>query len=355
MSFEKIHRAMTVILFGAIWLTSCSSSHDDSEDWQRPVKMSVRLTIPAGDGYGTRAIGDPGAYERFELPRHLYLYIVSTKLDDTKELIAFGSDYHQQLDESQWVKDVNPAGGFPSVGDSLYRYGGQLSVLLPIDRKSAVVYAVLSAKELTIGTPTTIAPENLTFTVEPKGGDYDYLRDIYSTPYNLGKNGSVVTVDNEYYGNVANYTSNVPSLNLMLYHVAAKIDVTWNIASEAQSLIRMTSVRFRRLMNENTVTANGVGKAMIFRPTENVVTSATPLGRELSVSTTSDVERYFYGRRYIYTIPYKYDDAYRVSMSFNNTYNPTFYTVPQSPVFTPWIRYNLTFTQMPSSETEIEM
>ena len=344
-----------VWLLGAVAFISCSSDKDAADNSPSQARMPIQLTIPAGNGYLTRVIGDPGSYEHFELPRHLYLYIISTKTDDSKELIAFAPDYHQSLDPAKWQKEVNAAGGYPSFGDSLYRYSGSLSVMLPTNRKSAVVYAVLSAEPLTIGTPSTAAPEDLTFTVEQKNGSYTYLRDIYSTPYNLGKNGTAVSAGNDYYGTVLNYTSNVPTLNLMLYHVAAKVDVTWNIAAEAQPTLQMTSVGMRRLMNETTTTTCGVGQALLFRPTENVVTESAPLGSNLSLSSAADVDCYFYGRAYAYVIPYKYDGAYRTSMTFNDTYLPTFYTAPESDIFTPWIRYNLTFTQMPASEIDIEM
>ena len=54
------------------------------------------------------------------------------------------------------------------------------------------------------------------------------MQDVYSTPYNKTDNKG------DYYGTITDYASNVPNINIVLYHVATKVDVQWSIDEDYQ-------------------------------------------------------------------------------------------------------------------------
>ena len=56
----------------------------------------------------------------------------------------------------------------------------------------------------------------------------NYMQDVYSTPYNKTDDKGV------YYGTITDYASNVPNINIVLYHVATKVDVQWSIDDHYQ-------------------------------------------------------------------------------------------------------------------------
>ena len=62
------------MLMGMMMLSACSSE-DERED--NRVRMPIHISIPAADvGMNTRALGDPGTYEKFKLPTRLWMYLV---------------------------------------------------------------------------------------------------------------------------------------------------------------------------------------------------------------------------------------------------------------------------------------
>ncbi len=73
-------------------VASCSSdSSADGDD--RMVSMPIVLAIPASNASlsaeethtkTTRAEGDPGTYEKFELPKYLYIYLINTPINGTE-------------------------------------------------------------------------------------------------------------------------------------------------------------------------------------------------------------------------------------------------------------------------------
>ena len=54
------------------------------------------------------------------------------------------------------------------------------------------------------------------------------MQNLYSSPYNLKNN------DGKYYGTIKDYASNVPHIDMVLYHVATKIDLQWTIDEQFQ-------------------------------------------------------------------------------------------------------------------------
>ena len=62
-------------------------------------------------------------------------------------------------------------------------------------------------------------------------------QNLYSSPYNL-KNK-----DDKYYGTIKDYASNVPHIDMVLYHVATKIDLQWTIDEQFQGTKAWESVK----------------------------------------------------------------------------------------------------------------
>jgi hypothetical protein len=156
-------------------------------------------------------------------------------------------------------------------------------------------------------------------------------------------------VDGHYYGSFSSIGNNHPKVNLMLYHVAAKVDLKWNVtdtvrinSTDPAQAVRLTSLCVRRLYS---------GWSYVFRPMENTVAALPTNGYDINdIVTLSDEGLWWEGRYYFYTIPYRVGnadyfplqlvlrtndlagDGYRLTI--NQPFNPS------SP-FAPWVRADL--------------
>ena len=83
---------MAFLFLGIGALTACSSTDPSVEDGN-VVRMPIVLAIPANNAElttgstgakATRAEGDPGTYEKFELPKYLYIYLINTPINGTE-------------------------------------------------------------------------------------------------------------------------------------------------------------------------------------------------------------------------------------------------------------------------------
>ncbi|MDD5861894.1 MAG: hypothetical protein PUD15_04960 [Prevotella sp.] len=298
------------IALGAALLTACSSDtagvSDDS------IRMPVILAIPVSQQMETRAIGDPGSYEKFVMPKHLYLYLINTNNEGTVDQIitpeGMDATNGYTLDEEKWRKTVISTADFQTTGDSIYRYTDQININLPANRSQGVVYAAMSAEPITVtkSTATSLSDQvrDATFALPSSVADADCgeaLKNIYSTPYNLKKTTDAST----YYGTVSDYTSNTPHLEIVLYHTAAKLDVNWNVDPSIQSTTNVKSITFTGL------SAGG----FLFKPMENT----TAASRTYSETVTTDPGNQYYGRYETYVLPFAADlDSYTLNMTLTN-------------------------------------
>ena len=327
---------LVTLLLGCL-LISCNSHDYDPvlPDEEEAVRMPVYISIPAEGEWNTRATGDPGiAPEGMRLPRYAYLYLY-TEYNN-------GIDLHhlekvsENLDASNWTLEPNP-GPYQTTGDSIYVYNKPLYIELPSgNRKAGRIYAILSYEDLsTIGTidvtAATTTEENLIdlqADFSDINGNYNYLKDIYTTPYNYN-----IGTDNHYYGTVSGIGSNVPSASLMLYHLAAKVDIMWNVDEAKQSSFRIASMQIQNMKHNN---------CHLFKPNENTVGTLENLYTE-TVSPINPGNQW-YGRYTTYTIPYTSGDNYPISIRVNDgstnrdhTVNIPYTTLGNQP-FTPWVR-----------------
>lgn len=235
------------IMLTAMVLSGCSSDESDAERGREMIEMPVTIAIPAegfanpndvatGEGTAsqTRGVGDPGTAETFSLPQYLYIYIVSKDNESNTQVIYT----KQTVNQSEWIlstsDDNHMDAAHFSAKDGVYVYQGHISVSLPMKRTEGRVYVIASNVELddSKGDNKISLVTSATWTSESKfvnaitfnndGQVRSNLQNIYSSPYNK-------TVDGKYYGIIQDYTSNAPHIDMVLYHVATKIDLMWTI------------------------------------------------------------------------------------------------------------------------------
>ena len=264
-------------------VTSCSDDDSLASRGLETVEMPISISIPA-EGFvnptdvgigeegatpalvatrATRAPGDPGTYEQFHLPRYIYLFLCNESTNGTKSVIYQKIEIPSDELTSAWEKTI-------SGNDSIYTYKGNVSINLPLNRIKGKIYAAASYKPLHTSNvtspdmkestnsnhlsfncdrpskfgdsnyPREYINESKTYTDATYGTEdavkniifsnitlRNYMQDVYSTPYNKMENGV-------YYGTITDYASNVPNINIVLYHVATKVDVQWSIDEDYQ-------------------------------------------------------------------------------------------------------------------------
>ena len=327
---------MAVLVLGIGTLAACSSTDPSVEDGH-VVRMPIVLAIPANnaelttgstDAKATRAEGDPGTYEKFELPKYLYIYLINTSINGsetkpplTPEGMNLTNGY--SLDSKKWTKTTTQDNN----KDSIYTYTDQIRIIIPENRKTGVVYAAMSSVPITVNyTDMNVADATFTLGTEDKDKESEALKNLYSSPYNLIK-------DNQYYGTVSDYNSNSPYINMVLYHVASKLDVQWNVDASVQDKVKLKKITLTELSSS--------GK--LFKPLENTASSLST-STKYSETFTLDEGSQWYGRKATYVIPVKQSDgSYQFPMTLTNSVDnsdkPTTATAKPSTntIFVPWI------------------
>ena len=269
---------LAIVLAVAV-VTSCSDDDSLASRGLETVEMPISISIPAEGfvnptdvGIGdeavtpasaiTRALGDPGTYEQFHLPQYIYLFLCNESTNGTKSVIYQKIEIPDNELTSSWEKTVLG-------NDSIYTYKGNVSINLPLNRSKGKIYAAASYKPLhTTNAYSYMAEdkssnhlsfncerpsefgnsnrreyinESMTYTDGTYGTEdavkniifsnitlRNNMQDVYSTPYNKTDDKGV------YYGTITDYASNVPNINIVLYHVATKVDVQWSIDEHYQ-------------------------------------------------------------------------------------------------------------------------
>ena len=267
------------MFLAAAFVTSCSDDDSLASRGLETVEMPISISIPAEGfvsptdvGIGneavtpasatTRAPGDPGTYEQFHLPQYIYLFLCNESTNGAKSVIYQKIEIPDNELTSSWEKTVSGT-------DSIYTYKGNVSINLPLNRSKGKIYAAASYKPLHTTNASSSMPEDkdsnhLSFNCERPSefGDSNpreyinesktytddtygtedavkniifsnitlrnNMQDVYSTPYNKTDNKG------DYYGTITDYASNVPNINIVLYHVATKVDVQWSIDEDYQ-------------------------------------------------------------------------------------------------------------------------
>ena len=308
-------RTLVCVCACALYILGLTCCDPDEPKNIQKVTFPISFCLPASEIYVSqqapqlRVFGDPGTTEQFALPQYLYIYIVQ----------YIGSNEEDKADLSKWmvwkVIERNPTseqwekkryiGIYSNVGDSIFQYTEEIILLLEGGSFDGKVYAVaspvsLALPDITPGSSTLANVLGMQFSFTGTAADFEdsnsivnNLQNIYSTPYNY-------KYDGEYYGSFF-ATQNVPHLDLLLYHVAAKVDLMWNVKENLRGDVKISYIAAEHLYD---------GPCYVFKPTENAPDVSGTDGRYASgykkaVVSNLNVGTQWNGRAYFYTIPYR--------------------------------------------------
>ena len=325
----------------ALLWTGCEGHSDIDSKQGNPFSLTICLPVeesfaPAGGG-PLRVMGDPGTTERFELPSYVYISIMKKAAGDPDW--SLWEARRLTPSEGDWTKK-RYVGLLQTTGDSIYEYNHEIDLTLPSNRVDGRVYAIASAVELSFNCALTAGELNTLDKVETltfnsgASGIQENLQHIYSTPYNYMPDGV------RYYGSFEK-EQKVPHVSLLLYHVAAKVDINWFVDEEKRSktnMLRLTKMDACNLFN---------GNAFCFKPMENSLPALPTTTDSVHIVTRTDEGLWWEGRSYFYTIPYTTTGKtgyypLQMQMETNESgaiYKPTVYLgVNTSSPFVPWLR-----------------
>ena len=320
--------------------------------------MPFSLYLPAGEVQAARrmpahcTVGDPGTTEQFLFPNYIYAVILKRE----GATWTCWNTIERVLTDEDWI--MTRYNGSLQAADSIYQYAGTLDLLLQNETVQGRVYIIASAIPLTFNkTFSTISTldDVLNLTFDASSADVqNNLQHIYTSPYNH-------RIDGEYYGTFDCIPQRSTQVNMMLYHVAAKVDLQWNVVdsmrilSDPAEAVRLTYMEARRLYN---------GNAYCFRPLRNTMSSLpTSGGYDIpNIVTPADEGLWWEGRTYFYTIPYTVEGArnyfplqllMRTNGSSGTGYQLTLnQPIDTAGVFVPWIRGYFNFTQPLTDKAE---
>ena len=331
-------------------LCGCSSGEqqlvEDAEDAiavEEGERMPIVITIPATDA-ATRAPGDPGTRESFPLPEYLYIWVVADYGGGSYDVKY--SKHH--LNTALWNRITLTSPSYTN-GDAAYQYSSDLMVILPKVRVGATgrVFVAVSKYDIDgsnafyASVPTTQAGvEGITFDVPAATGTdtrSDVIRDIYSSPCNLTLDYPGTSDD--YYGTITDFATKQPRINMVLFHVGAKLDLNWNIDEGNRSTLWL-----QHESDAISVTGLKCKSCYLFKPMQNDAVGADPYTWNIS----ANIGNQWLGREYAYVIPYfNGSSQYPISATVKkvvNSSNGTKTTAMNievagyaSYVFTPWL------------------
>ena len=314
----KIHQ-LSILMLSVLLFISCSNHEDTEPSGIKTKTLPVEIEIPAEQT--TRAWGDPGSGYSYKLPRYLYLFLVSKYADANNDTTTTVQYITSELDSALWEKNEE---------ENIYKYIGGIKVPIPELRTTGEVYCATSYSPLHLNTDDPLTQQdvlNTSFSFSKNDDTYAHLKDIYSTNADL-KNGT------QYYGTISDYESNNPYIKLKMYHVAAILDIDWNVAEDINESVSVKSITIEGLKQEG---------CLLFRPNKN--TTAGSNTYQETFNTTPGTQ--WYGRTYYYIIPYAADGTniqlpLRIENGISGGYKQTTInmTINQSS-FVPWMYGNI--------------
>lgn len=344
-----------------ILLTFCMLLAGCREEAEQPARMDLSLCLPASEvvhpNRGPRRVmGDPGTQELFEFPKYAYIFVMKKGAGDTWSVWR---KEERVLEPDKW-EATRYGGRWDTRGDSIYRYKQEMYFMLNKERPQGRVYAVCSKRKLTFDTDLSNINNledllKLKFETAPDTIQKD-LQSIYSTPYNYEPAG-------QYYCSFDCSSGTSFTVDLLLYHVAAKVDIKWNVEDSVR-IDRVTPANGVRLTYMDAIHLY-TGDAYCFKPMENVV-EGSPLstGDTVHIVGPNDEGLWWEGRSYFYTIPYTTTATpgyypLQMKMQTNGTgsagYTPTLYLkIKTAEPFVPWLRadFNLSKQLTAGSDTK---
>ncbi len=351
-------------------MTVISACSNDDGDWREPSGEGLTLRIPIEVvmsqpmmADGTRATGDPGVDDALMPPTNLYVFSWIRKPDNADQYyVCYKSKTNIQPSEWEYIMETGQE------QSSRYRYTQDMEVKYEVKPENynaladktpvGCTYAVATNRALSDDQIKSILdagsiPSDWTGTGRPQddietvevdfsGWSGDELRDLYSSPAKDTRKDDRGALNGQIIYSKTDEKQELVLGDVRLYHTAAKIDFTWEVAREIQST---TSV--------NTITVTGLPTmCKIFEPTAN---PTNPTNSYLIGGTEADIEgklntkvhpidisNKWIGREYFYALqPAGGYINYEVRFNGGRTeVNKQFPDVPTSfsGVFTGWYR-----------------
>lgn len=277
--------------------------------------------------------GDPGYDKEIVTPTHIYyIYCHDGKVvkpTSTGSAVTSITITPEQL-ESAW--DTKNTDG---VWTSTYK-GGTNNGIITLDKpecKKATkdekceyhLYAVASTSPLSISVSEGASEEEVVRALKynlPDANVQTFMRDLYSTPWDA----------TNFVGDITD-----PVQDVILYHVAAKVDLKWNSATAVE-----------RVYADNVKNNN----LLLFQPTQNLGGVVTPANgsafeedenQGYSDSWAMPVDQQYNGRYILYLPQFKTADnndcTYNVKLGTYDAENITFTSISTQGGFTSWLRW----------------
>lgn len=261
------------------------------------VKIKVNHEWQLGSTLDSRATsGDPGLDDKFPYPTNLYYVLCVGEKVKTFQKI-------ENIDAAKWAR---------SADNAISTYSEQLTFEFDDTEKDKTknLYIVASNDDLSssfssVTTSTTEAQiQSLVYSIS--GSDeQSFMKNLYSTPWT---------------GSVSSFVGNLGSdyfKDIILYHVAAKVDLKWN-----STLTLTGNVSVNNVKNTNLY---------IFKPTENTYDT----GSYTATSTIGGDQQY--NGRQVFYLPQFATCKYNVTVG-SNTGDITFAPATTNG-FTSWLRW----------------
>ncbi len=340
---------ISLTLLAVFALAGCTS--DEVEGLERTVTMTIPIEVysSSNNEVTSRAAsqGDPGNAVVFEQPLYLYIYACVGETDAsntaTCELLykaivpaQTGEDDSQNkwtlVDEDtkdeRWKKNVDVTFKIQTAltGDS------RVFAVASRDDLSGMFQKTYNETQ----TGTGLRNEVEAMTLDLSTFTSSQLKDIYSTPLGDTNNG-VITSQTQ--GSSTTAVTTLTCSTVRLYHVAAKVDFTWEVSSALQSTTELASI-----------TCTGLPTTCkVFEPTNNPsgTGSCIVLGTKGTTGVVNEVNagNKWLGRAYAFMLQPPADGTIDYTVTYNGSANRTETTSSITPdqttyskVFTGWYR-----------------
>lgn len=352
----KIERYIGLVLLAVVLAIAGCKPDEPAQRVEIPFSVYLPAETTVRHQSPRRVMGDPGQAERFALPNYIYLFVFWKKEGEWR--IMDQEEWRLQNDDWKATRYVGP---LRTEGDSIYSVTKRMNIMLVGNNVQGRTYAIASPVPLTFNKPlgsVITLNDVLDLKIDVSSKEIqDNLHNIYTTPYNYEVGG-------QYYGAFNNSVQYVVQMDLMLYHIASKVDIKWSVAEDKRintadpsQAVRLTYMEARRLFN---------GWAYCFKPMRNTLPALPSSGYDIpDLVLPEDEGQWWEGRTYFYTIPYTVEGEpdyfpLQMKMGTNGTKETAGYelTLKQktdtSDVFVPWIRGVFNFNQPLETKTAVK-
>ena len=315
------YKLVGVVAALLLMLASCSSDEvGGTPDAPGSNAFSVRVSVQTGHD-GTRAPGDPGEDTMLPAPRYLYVWAIVRYADDADDKRHYRYlAIDTQADQWKWTPDSD----YPDhryVLDDLIVFDCGDNRLAP--RSKIYIYAIASRVSLdnALSNHSSLSSYlnesgEISWTDGQELADYpfsslaindiptslsagtaakqsDALRDLYGTPVHQVADNQL-SVD-------ANGIVDSPGGTVRLYHCAARVDMTWEVAAydDAGNVDYDNTLDLQSTTALKGIELQGLPTSLkVFQPTQNVATGGT-YDALLAHSTVDAVSKITPGNQWI--------------------------------------------------------